>query len=181
MKAGIEELYAKIADWFSVLEGYMDDKNIGAVFRMCRLKPYDLAGSKSKFSDRWIDEFGSSVRIEDKKLRVVRHDLSIDKQIRTTDLYGGLSISKTAKISNMAYISKDMLAFLGIDGYLRAFVLVDVWRKCSPLLIGFDILKVIVDNADISYACEKEGYWLTVMPVSKKLIDEFGLKEIIDG
>lgn len=181
MKAGIEELYAKIADWFSVLEGYMDDKNIGAVFRMCRLKPYDLAGSKSKFSDRWIDEFGSSVRIEDKKLRVVRHDLSIDKQIRTTDLYGGLSISKTAKISNMAYISKDMLAFLGIDGYLRAFVMADGWVQCSPLLLGWDKLKLIAESADIAHEQEIDGYWLTVMPVSKEVIEKAGLKGVVDG
>jgi hypothetical protein len=182
MKLGIEELYTKIADWFSVLEGYLDDKLVGAVFRMCRLKPYELPSkaNRSKFREHWIDEFGNSVYVKDKKLRMVLNDLSIDKQ-SITDLYGGLAFGKLARISKMAYVSKELVIFLGIDGYIRAFILTDRWHKCSPLLLGFDKLKVIAENSDIAYAIEKDGYWLTVMPMPKSMIERFGLGEVIDG
>jgi hypothetical protein len=192
-KLGIEELYVKIANKFLVLEGYLDDKLIGLVFRMCRLKPYDISTSAPKFSKHWIDEYRNSIHIENKKLKIVMNDLSIEEdKIGTTDLYGGLSINKTAKISKTALISKNILAFVGIDKYLRAFILNEKWHRCSPLLLGMDILKDIADNIDITYSKKLDigdntlwfdgnESWLTTMPIAKDLIDRFGLEEVIDG
>jgi hypothetical protein len=179
---GIEELYAKIGSWLLLLEGYLEDKDIGNIFRMCRIKPYDIKGTE-KFRNHWIDEFGNSIYIEDKRLRVVLNDLKISEdRKKTSDLYNGLSIGKVVKISKMIMISVEYIACLGIDKYLRAFWKIDgVWRKCSPLLLGIDRLRVMVDNADIEYAQEKNGDWLSVLPISKELVRKLDLEEIMNG
>jgi hypothetical protein len=188
---GIEELYTSINDWFLILEGHLEDKTIGGIFRMCRIKPYDISKehTQSKFRNHWIDEFGNSVYIENKEFRIVLNDLAIDEnRKRSSDLYSGLLIGKIVKISKMALVSKDCLigsmyiALLGIDGYLRVFCLIDgEWRKCSPLLLGIDKVRLILECADISHSQEKDGDWLSILPMSKELVRKLDLEGVMNG
>lgn len=184
---GIEEVYAKLENSFHAVEGYLDDRKIADVFKACRLKPYRIFGkSPERWNTRihrhWIDEYGNSLRIEKKKLVVMMNDLSIDRSyIRCTDLYGGLDAERTMKISKVAYVVDELVAFVGIDDYLRVFV---DGVRCSPLMFGIDELKLILASKDVRYSQKIVDAWLIGLPASKELIeslDDTRLKEILYG
>jgi hypothetical protein len=176
LKIGIEELYQRCEKLFGVVEGYLDDKQLGSIFRMCRLKPHKILSAKTitpktELHNHWIDEYHNSLVISKaKRIKLVMNDLTIGEGTKT-DLYGGLSITKTILISKLAYLTKDdewIIALLGIDGYLRTFIDLDGWQQCSPLLLGMDRLRTIDDYRDTVYSSKIENSWVVKLPVSKE-------------
>jgi len=155
---------------------------------MCRLKPFgDLSLSLEK---KWFDEHGNTLNIvKNKRLKIIEGDTLIDKSsLICTDLYDGLSIQKIAKVSKLVYIlvGKDedfqedhiIIAFLGIDNYLRVFYIYDgQLATCSPLNLGMKVLKSIVEDRDIKYylelnnkdsvlfPCASQKSWLSFWPL----------------
>lgn len=190
----IEILHNKIQRKILLAESYTEYKDLSFIIRSCRLKPAnnDLSLSLNR---KWIDEYGNSLNIiKNKRIKIIENDLSIDKnQLICTDLYDGLPIHKIAKVSKLAYVlvGKDedfqeehlIIAFLGIDNYLRVYYIYDgQMAMCSPLSLGMKVLKTIAEYKDIRYfielnnkdlvlfPCTTQKSWISFYPAPQKFI-----------
>src|SRR5574338_1271293 len=190
----LDKFYTQRDRCILLAQAYTEIKNLFFIIKACRLKPYDYVFSKEdKFIlfRKWFDEFGNLLEITtNKRIKITYNDLSLDRsKIIITDLYYGLSLEKIAKISKLCYVflGKDedsfqecvLLAFLGIDNYLRVYILEDDWRQVSPLTLGMNNLKFIGANRDIHYfrehaikenapiPCVAPEAWLTFMPANR--------------
>lgn len=194
-----DRLHLKINKNILLAESYTEIKELSFIIKSCRLKPYDYLFKNKKgnfiLHNHWVDEFGNSLFIyNNKKIIFTFNDLSIDRnKITCTDLYYGLTISKILKISKLLFIyyGKDedlnnefaILAFLGIDNYLRCFMhLYDKWEQISPLYLGINNLKKIYSNLDIRYflnikniknsltPCMNGQTWVSCLPMSSDFV-----------
>lgn len=207
-----EEYFEKIKPELNLVSSYLEDPDIKNIIVKCRLKPYKYNSNFNRkliLRRHWIDEFGNSLIIEDKKLKIIENDLSIDKNlIKYTDLYFGLNIEKISKISKVLYLStgKDedfnqdccVLTFLGVDNYLRTFVLYNGKLEIkSALCLGIDNLKKIIHNCDVKmhvrlptkngaiYPCNSWKEWMVHLPIhsffwkekeiNKELLNKLGV------
>ncbi len=193
----LDNLYAEIDKHILLVQSYTEIEQLAFILKACRLKPHSFI-----FGDRdnklilhrwWIDEFGNSLKIEKKRVRLSYNDLSLERhRIICTDLYHGLLLDKVAKISKLAHViaGKDedllqdsfFLTFLGIDNYLRSYMyLQDEWQQVSPLLLGLKNLKRIGENQDIKYftelqnkeiviPCFSKQEWLTFLPANASFL-----------
>jgi hypothetical protein len=194
-----EEYYQKINSEVNLVSSYLEDKSIKDIFIKCRLKPYQYNtqfGRKLTLRRHWVDEFGNSLLIEGKEIKIIENNLSIDeKEVKNTDLYYGLNIEKIFRISKLAHLyygkdedaSQDCLAitFLGIDNYLRTFCWYQFeWQRFSPLSLGIKNLKKIIESQDIKifkeingddrviYPCAKKEEWILSLPAHKLFWEE---------
>lgn len=195
----LDHVYANLYKQILLAESYTEFTGLGFIIKSCRLKPLEYVKKRSNniiLYRRWIDEFGNSLNIvKNKRIRITYNDLSIKKDhLPCTDLYYGLSIDKVASISRLAFICcgiEDdyyqpcyMVAFLGIDGYLRNYMyLYGEWVQVSPLCLRMNNLKKIANKLDIKYylkfnklkdmpmPCTKAEQWLTILPASKDLVN----------
>jgi hypothetical protein len=183
---GIEELYIRIKKLFGVVEGYLDDKTLGSIFKMCRLKPLDVLLAKDKrpktnLYTHWVDEWHNSLIITtNKRIRLVMNDLSILAPVKT-DIYDGLSIRQTALISKLVYLTDDVIAFLGIDNYLRTFTQFDKWYKCSPLLLGMKHLHKLEEHKQDTYSQKLSDSWVIKLPATKEMMNDLGAHILWDA
>lgn len=187
----IEEYYDKIMPEVNLVASYLEDPSVKDIIIRCRLKPYKYNAQFNRkliLRTHWIDEFNNSIYFNNKKIKIVENDLTIDRQeIRQTDIYYGLSINKISKISKKAYLvlgkdedlNKDYanITFLGIDGFFRNFMLYDgEWNQYSTLSIGLDNLKKMVDNLNLvhfrsfdkknkTFPILDKQEWMTSLPV----------------
>jgi hypothetical protein len=174
---GIEELYIRIKKLFGVVDGYLDNKALGSIFKMCRLKPLDVLLAKDKspktnLYTHWVDEWHNSLMItSNKRIRLVMNDLSIPIPVKT-DIYGGLSIGRTARISKLVYATPgcEWVAFLGIDNYLRAFIRMDEYEPCSPLSLRMEHLYRLEEHKDDTCSQQIYGSSIIILPASKEMI-----------
>lgn len=166
----LNSFYSDIENKIKIISAHLDIPEYEFIFKSCRLKPVDLfyslsKGKKIKYCSKWFDEFGNSLTIKNKNIQVIYNDLSIDKsKIVNTDLYDGLDLDNTLKISKLCYLSESidefknihyLFGFLGIDNYLRCFKLHNKQiNKLSPLYIRQEILLKIAQNSD-KEICEK--------------------------
>lgn len=189
----IENLYNKIQRKILLAESYTEYPNLSFIIQSCRLKPSD---NELTLERHWCDEYGNSLNIiKNKKIRIIENDLTIDKsQLTCTDLYDGLPIHKIAKVSKLVYLltGKDedlqeehlIIAFLGIDNYLRVYYVYDGQMvMCSPLNLGMKILKSIAENRDIKFftelnnkelvlfPCINQKSWISFYPASNKFLE----------
>jgi len=189
----LDTLYYQLNKHMLLAQSYTEINELFFIIKSCRLKPYSYV-----FEDRspklilhrwWFDEFGNSFKITtNKRIKIIYNDLALDKDsIICTDLYYGFSIEKVAKISKLGYFcwgkdedfQKDcmMVAFLGIDNYLRTYLYTcGEWQQVSPLLLGLKNLKLIGKNKDIKYfqklpikenvpiPCNSAEAWLSFLP-----------------
>jgi hypothetical protein len=196
----LDKLYHQIGGCLLLAQQYTEISELLFIIKACRLKPhsylFDKRLNKLILYRQWVDEFGNSLEItKRKKIKITYNDLSLDRdKIICTDLYYGLSLDKVAKISKLAYVctGKDedlyqdciMIAFLGIDNYLRNYMyMYDEWKQVSPLLLGMKNLQLIGKNADIRYfrefskkenspiPCISGRQWLTFMPASQEFAE----------
>lgn len=194
----IERLYAQLNKHILLAQAYTEISELNFIIKTCRLKPYNIILNKNKelvLHRYWVDEFGNSLRIiKNKRIKITYNDLTLDKsQIVCTDLYYGLSIDKIAKMSKLmffcsikeeeTYRTQSVVAFLGIDNFLRAYVNLDgEWLQVSPLCLGMKVLKNIARNMDLRYFLELIGKenaplpcalsraWLSFMPPSGEFL-----------
>lgn len=212
MSITIEELYVKIYKHITLLQSYTEVKGLAYVIKACRLKPYAymFEGERKITVNRvWYDEFGNTLNIVNKTPKIIYNDLSIDRNnLQNTDLYYGLSLDKIIKLTKIAHltIGKDddwdgnfaILTLLGIDNYLRSFMLIhNEWTVISPLWIGLDALLEIANNRDLKFfkklsnpintmlPCQDIEQWLTCLPTSKLfnsvMSTEFDFLSFIQG
>jgi hypothetical protein len=195
----LETLYADLHRSILLVQSYTDVPELAFIIKSCRLKPYSyfFEGKTNKITlhSWWFDEFGNSLKLKNKKIKIVYGDLLLDRRkIICTDLYAGLSLDKVIKMSKFAQIisGRDediyqdclILSLLGIDNYLRTFLyLYGEWQQVSPLTIGLKNLKTIVNHHDIQYfrdltikennplPCMEARVWLTCLPSKKDLLD----------
>lgn len=195
----VEEFYQKIKTELNLVKGYLEDNEIIDIIIQCRLKPYNhnFSGRKkiSKFKTHWIDEFGNSLYLIKKRIKIIENDLNIDKnKIKYSDLYYGLDIGNIIKISKIMYlidgIDEDddriyIITLLGIDNYLRTFVCQNnQWIRLSPLCLGIDNLRKIIKNEDIKswkriksrediiIPCKCKDEWIICLPVNNKFWED---------
>lgn len=194
----IDVLYGQLEKHILLLQSYTEITDLEFIIKSCRLKPFDYLfknrTEKIVLYKLWIDEFGNSFNLVNKKIKLIYNDLSLPrKNITSTDLYYGFSIDKIVKISKLSYIcfGKDdelqqdciFITFLGIDNYLRSFIyLYGEWQQVSPLLLGINNLRMISKNKDIKFykknnaaedsiiPCETNEQWLTFMPPRKEFL-----------
>jgi hypothetical protein len=195
----LESIYAKLHRNILLAESYTEIPELSFIIKACRLKPFSYffenKTNKLTLITWWFDEFGNSLKItKNKRLKVIQGDLSLDRsKIICTDLYQGLSIDKTIKMSKCAYfcygqdedIYQDCLlvSLLGIDNYLRTYLyMYGDWKRVSPLLIGIKNLKLIARHTDIQYfheftikentglPCQEARVWLTCLPAKTEFL-----------
>lgn len=191
----IDRYYHFINKNILLLQSYTAIPNLSFIIKACRLKPHPLR-VKNKFylCKWWIDEFNNSLKIFNKKIKLIYNDLSLRKNIVCSDLYYGLSLSKILKMSKLIQISliKDdenesyqIITFLGIDNYLRSYVLNNSeYEQVSPLILGISNLKNIADNLDVNFFKKIKIYknnlcpgivangWLSCLPVGDKFVSQ---------
>lgn len=193
----IESFYANLNKQIRLAQSYTEIDSLSSIIRACRLKPTEYLSNRSKniiLYRHWEDEFNNSLSIKKKKLIITTGNLINKKPIVCTDMYHGLSIAKISKMSKLLFLSfgKDedkkedccLLTFLGIDNYLRSYLLLyGEWRQVSPLIIGVPNLKNIFKKIDIKYfiklskkencviPCVSTQTWITCMPASPDFID----------
>lgn len=199
----IEEYYDKIMPEVNLVSSYLDDPLIKDIIIRCRLKPYKYNARFNRkliLRTHWIDEFNNSIFFNNKKIKIIENDLIIDKkEIKQTDVYYGLSINKISKISKKAYLvlgkDEDVLkeyaniTLLGIDGFLRNFMLYDgEWFQCSPLSIGIDNLYKIMENLNLvhfrSFNKKNKKFpvldkkeWITSLPVHNSFWEQSNINK----
>lgn len=195
----LDSLYTQINKHILLVQAYTEINELSFIIKACRLKPYSyILGDKDKsliLHNWWYDEFGNSLKIDKKKIKLIYNDLSLNHdKIICTDLYYGLSIDKIAKISKLSFCcfgtDEDLcknyciISFLGIDNYFRSYMLTDnKWQQISPLLLGIYNLKLIANNINIKYfrifknkenmpiPCFNHSAWLTFMPASNEFLE----------
>lgn len=161
--------YNRIEDHVKLVESYTEKEGISFLIRALRMKPYDLFSSNRntfniKLYRHWIDEFGNSLRIGNRKrIDILMNDLSIDRKlIGGTDIYHGLEFDDVIKISNFCAVTmgKDddygddcyIFHFIGIDNYFRSFMVYNGEMIRIPTLkSSVKYLLSLVANKDIRY------------------------------
>lgn len=195
----IDNIHNQLDKHILLTQSYTEINELFFIIKACRLKPYSYLFEKKSnkliLHRQWIDEFGNTFNITDKKrIEIVQNDLSLNRnRIICTDLYYGLSLDKIVKISKLAYLclGKDedlyqdcyTITFLGIDNYLRSYqYCYGVWQQVSPLLLGIKNLRIIGKNSDLRYfknfsnkenviiPCINAEQWLTYLPASKEFL-----------
>ena len=151
----IENLYRKIDGHINLIVAYTGEKYLSQLIRSFRLKPDSCFAAGFDYDTRlercWCDEFGGSVRLIDKRLKIVLNDLKTNKNANTTtDLFYGNSIQTIAMKSKFALIARceyDFVAFYGIDEFIRAFIRYEnKWIRISPLVMGLNTAKIMFAN-----------------------------------
>lgn len=158
----IESFYAAIEPSLKFAGVYVKKQWLPFAIKMCRLKPQSFVISKSftipkraRLFTRWIDEYGNCLKLEKthRQKLAVSYDVPLidPKQLVITDLYACLPLDKVAKMSKLLYfrsgldanqVPQIVLAFLGIDNFLRTFKLIDgVWMSAAPLELGCYVLE----------------------------------------
>jgi hypothetical protein len=166
----IEKLYIKL-DRSIKYTGIRIAKNGRKYFQkiiyMCRLKPlnFEKITKWEKINEYkiWIDEYGNKLRLVNKDHKFNEMDVGSLSLLTSynspscTDLYDNLPMHKVLKISKILFFMSAMmhnepfkiLAFMGIDNYLRVYILLyGRWQKISPLLLGMRILYFMAINID---------------------------------
>jgi len=187
--------YEKYHKHILLAETYSGIKHLPFIIKGCRFKPYDILYGNSSTSlilhKHWIDEYGNSLKLINKRPVIILNDLSVEqKSLVSTDIYYGLSLDKIYKISFFAGLDEDLekecyyACFLGIDGHLRCYVyLYGEWEQVSPLYLGLDNLRWMSDKKDIKFFIEKKSThlptacvsgraWLTCLPMSEAIRSE---------
>jgi hypothetical protein len=155
----LETLYNKIGGRIDLIGSHVGDPEIlPKIMRSCRLKPYSIFSgnlqSKAIYEPLWVDEFGNSIRLDDKKLKIIMNDTQISKYTKiSTDLFLGNSIDIIAKNSKCMLIingenngSCYFVSFYGKDDYLRCFFFYKELARVSPLLLGINTLQAYFRN-----------------------------------
>jgi hypothetical protein len=196
----LDNLYTKLNKHILLAQSYTEISELFFIIKSCRLKPndyvFDKRPNKIILYRNWFDEFGSSLQIKDKKLKIIHNDLSLDRsKIICTDLYYGLSLDRVIKISSLMYLCAGVdedtqqdcffLTLLGIDNYLRSYLyLYGQWQQVSSLLLGLDNLKILARHTDIKYfrnlsnqknwpiPCLNAQEWLSCLPISSALLSD---------
>lgn len=196
----IDNLYIQLSKHLELVEAFLEIKNLAFLIKACRLKPYSyFFGRKTNkliLFDKWFDEYGNSLEIKKKKIRIVYNDLNLDRnKILCTDMYYGLTLNRITKISKIAHLiaGKDedtyqdcyVVTFLGLDNYFRTYTYVyGEWRQVSPLVLDFKILINITRHYDITYSRKlniKEKFplpclgvqsWLISLPISDSFFSQ---------
>ena|ERR1700678_4371258 len=195
----IERLYSTLNRHIKLVEAYTEIEGLAFIIKSCRLKPYDYVfgnrDNKLILHRRWFDEFGNSLIINEKKVKIIYNDLKLDRDlIVCTDLYYGLSLENIAKMSKLVYLvaGKDedllqecyLLTFLGIDDHLRSYLyLYGEWQQVSPLIMGMKSLILLAKHLEIKYfhqigkkensamPCVDGRSWISLVPVSNGFLD----------
>lgn len=188
-----------------LVSGFSEKKYLFDIIRICRMKPYDAILNKDlkvKLHNVWVDEYGSTIRLKNKKPYVVKNDVKIDRtKLVSTDQYGGLKINQVAKISNLMYIVSGldeesyekmyMVAFIGVDGFIRNFILEEGWIQVSPLWLGMPHLKNIATNLgckkykifenekEYPFPCVSLEAWITYLPSDEEFFQKMKRHETI--
>jgi hypothetical protein len=165
------------------------------------MKPYDYVKGGGKkipttLQRHWIDEWGNSLRIENKTAKIILNDLSLkQKRIISTDLYFGLSLNRAIKMSKMIYLcaGKDedlgqpcyWLTLVGLDNYARSYLyLYGEWKQVPTLLLGLNQLIILTQYFDLQYLkllpelkinpipCQRVWSCVSCLPATNSLFDE---------
>ena len=194
----IEWFHAKLDKQIRLAKSYTEIPELPFIIEACRLKPhtyiFEKRSNKIVLYKWWFDEFGNSLIINGRSVKVTAGDLNLNrKDIVCTDLYYGLSIDKIVKMSKLAHliIGKDedlyqdcaLLTLLGIDNHLRTYLYwYGEWQQISPLLIGINNLKMIANHLDIKYfvsvtnkensalPCVSGQAWLSCLPAGASFV-----------
>jgi len=157
----IQSYQKKINKNIQLVESSVEIKNLAAIIKACRMKPFPEGYSMKKLNvhRKWVDEFGNLFDFP-KKSQIRKKFNYLLASRNSTDLYDGISLVNIHKISKFVHIAsgKDedlneefhFITFLGIDNYFRSYLyLYGEWQKISSLYLGIKILKDILSNQDI--------------------------------
>jgi hypothetical protein len=165
------------------------------------MKPCDyvMRGGKkipTTLQRHWIDEYGNSLHIEGKEVKLTLNDLSLKRnKIISTDLYYGLTLDRVIKMSKTMYLcaGKDedlqqpcyWLTLIGLDNYARSFLfLYGEWGQVPTLMLGLERLTMLAQHLDLQYMkllpdcknypipCQRAWECVSLLPATTSLLDE---------
>jgi len=194
----IDSVYALLYKNLLLVEAYTEIPNLAFILKACRIKPYgyffEKRTNKIILERRWFDEYGNSLILKNKKVKLIYGDLRLTRNmIACSDLYYGLDMSKIVKMSKSMYVTfgqdEDLyqdcalVSFLGIDDFLRTYLYYyGEWQPVSSLLLGMDGLGVIARYKDKNYhgqfhfskntrlPCTTMKTWLTYLPIRERFL-----------
>ena len=155
----LEAFYKKIKRNILLPKSHTRIEYLTEIIKSCRLKPYSAFvgnfATKERFEEHWVDEFGNSLKFENKIPRIIMNDPNIvaNTQI-SSDLFLGRSVKSICDMSKFAFIARAdyigrscwFVGFYGEDEYLRSFFYDYKWNIMSPLLFGIENLQIIFKN-----------------------------------
>lgn len=215
----IDTYYIQINDLLLLVQGYTEIESLSDIIRMCRLKPYNkelgIVSRKIKPASlyrQWVDEYGNLLTIDKRKqLDISFSAVSINhSKLIITDLYYGLSIRKIYLMSKaMLFLAGQelqndqlhyILAFIGLDNFLRVFAYIDnEWQIISPLYLGVKTLKQITNcfreiqfpfykrikqSETMIFPCNGQKAWLGSCPTSeemRRVLMDNNILDLIEG
>lgn len=190
----LENLYSKIDNKITLVGSFIGDRIIPQIIKACRLKPYSIFipkhKSKIKLERHWVDEFGNSLKLQKKALKIILNDTTIINNTSiSTDLFFANSINKTIcngksiLIANGKFFDKDVVlaAVYGQDEYLRAFFYYNGWQRISALLLGMNTLHEIFNNINKQFLQidNKQLDFITKFDIDKCIIANINRKDNI--
>ena len=154
----IETIYNRIRSRIDLIGSYMDDTHfLPKIIKSCRLKPYTLFtndfNSKFVFEPHWVDEFGNSLWIKNKTIKIIINDTQINPNTKiSSDLFFANSVDTIARNSKCVMIVNvehcNLITFYGKDEYLRTFILNGEIARVSPILLGINSLREYFKSMD---------------------------------
>ena len=152
----------KIDKHKKLVAAYMEDEFYYKFLNSCVLFPDKIDNKhnyKIRLETKWIDQFGNSLNIEDKKAKIIIGDISLTNKKRIkSDIYYLLPINEMIKKSKLMYLMfgkinkrdyKEIL-LLGNDGILRGFLMAyGLTNKVSPLYFDMDVIRLMLENLPV--------------------------------
>jgi hypothetical protein len=177
----LENIYSKIDNKITLVGSFIGDRIIPQIIKACRLKPYSIFTpkykQKIKLEKHWVDEFGNSLKLENKIPKIILNDTGIiGATTISTDLFSANSINETICngksifIANGKFCDRDvfLVAVYGQDEYLRAFFYYNGWQRISPLLLGMNTLHEIFNNINKQFLpIDNQLYFIIKFDIEK--------------
>jgi hypothetical protein len=155
----LETFYNRI-DNHMLLAGLhsVNPSNLYHIIKACRLKPYSIFegkfSKKTKLETHWVDEFGNSLRINNKQSNILVNDPLITNTKTSTDLFYARPMNEVATQSTFVWVISGTIfeeptflcSFYGVEGYFRSFMFYNKWFRISPLLLGLNTLDLMLPD-----------------------------------
>jgi hypothetical protein len=185
------------------VSSYLEDDSYNFIIHACRLKPYaaifEKLDRKTEFHWWWLDEYGNSLKIIGKDVKIIMNDLLINKsKLVCTDMFAGLTLKQISENSKLAFIligkEEDtdtehfIVSFLRNDNFLQTYIYIfGVWELYPSLILGKKILteihKYVDSNGSVKlnnslidpvFPVSNFNCWITKWPAEQTFISNLG-------
>jgi len=156
----------------------IEDNSIVDILTICNMYPESEFDNFS-FKNKWIDVFGGGIEIRRLQGSTIFNTFFSIKRPLNIDLYSGLSFDNILKITKSICIfngidedSDEKIIMYNcycVDDKIRSFIKYKSdFKRCSPILLGYDNLYELYRNRNINYNYNKNSK--IVLPTKEQVI-----------